>query len=139
MGKSMFSTRLPADAVQAIQRHAELNKQSQSEALVDLLDRALDVRGREGLETRLAAAEAKIIEQERIVRRHTGGRGTPNVKRVSLGVTLAEAAALDRAALDAGMTRAEFLRARVFGDGRRPALPSTTRPALPAPQAVLPA
>ena len=129
--KTMFSTRLPTATVQAIQRHAELNKQSQSEALTALLDAALDMSGRDGLEARLAAAEAKIQEQERIVRKHTG-RGTPNSKRVSLGVTLAEAAALDKAASNAGMTRAEFLRERVFGDSRnRRPLPAP-RPALPA-------
>lgn len=128
--KTMFSTRLPTTTVQAIQRHAELNQQSQSEALTALLDSALDMSGRDGLEARLAAAEAKIQEQERIVRRHTG-KATPNSKRVSLGVTLAEAAAIDRAATNAGMTRSEFLRERVFGDRNRQPLPAP-RPALPA-------
>ena len=128
--KTMFSTRLPTTTVQAIQRHAELNQQSQSEALTALLDSALDMSGRDGLEARLAAAEAKIQEQERIVRRHTG-KATPNSKRVSLGVTLAEAAAIDRAATNAGMTRSEFLRERVFGDRNRRPL-SAPRPALPA-------
>ena len=129
--KTMFSTRLPTDTVAAIQRHATLNKQSQSEALTALLDSALDMSGRDGLEARLAAAEAKIQEQERIVRRHTG-KATPNSKRVSLAVTLAEAAALDKAATNAGMTRGEFLRERVFGGDR-------TRRPLPAPRPALPA
>lgn len=129
--KTMFSTRLPTATVEAIQRHATLNKQSQSEALTAMLDSALDMSGRDGLEQRLAAAEAKIQEQERIVRRHTG-KATPTVKRISLGVTLAEAAAVDKAATNAGMTRGEFLRERVFGSDR-------TRRPLPAPRPALPA
>ena len=130
----MFSTRLPIATVDAIQQRAQMAGKSQSEALAALVSDALDMSGRSGLEARLAAAEATVQEQERIVRRHTG-RATPRTKRMSLGMTLTEAMAVDKAAQAAGMTRSEFLRDRVFGrDGDRKPLPlkQAASPALPA-------
>lgn len=52
-------------------------------------------------------------------------------------MTIAEAGLLDEAARQAGMTRAEFLRTRVFGNSAelgpaRPPLAKPVRPALPA-------
>lgn len=131
MASKMISVRLPPAVLDAVQGRAAKAHKTQSQAVVDLLGDALDTRGRTGIEARLAAAEATIAEQERMLQRH--GKRTPRRKRVSCGLTLAEAAALDRAARQAGMTRGEFLRARIVGgaDGtQRRALPSGAVPAL---------
>ena len=125
----MISARFSDELATAITDHAVNRGTSQSEALSNLVRDALDLSGREGLEMRLAAAEAKNVEQERIVRRLTG-RGTPRTKRMSIGMSLAEAAAIEKAAQAAGMTRGEFLRDRIFGSGDRRPL-HLKRPALP--------
>ena len=129
----MLSVRLPTTTVETIQSRAAASGKSQAETLATLVDGALNMSGRGGLEVRLAAAEAKIAEQERIVRRHTG-RATPNRKRMSLAMSLAEARAVDKAAAAAGMTRGEFLRDRVFGGAGRKPLPTLKQPtpALPS-------
>ena len=136
----MFSSRLPDATMRAIEARANKRGLTKTEALSSLVEDAVDMRGREGLETRLAAAQAVIDEQERIIARHTGKR-TPRTKRLSVGLTLAEAAEVDGAARAAGLTRSEYLRGRILPSGgrARQALPSgggggkTTR-ALPGPE-----
>ncbi len=122
--------------IEAVRQRAEGRRISQSAAMAELVADALDMRGRDGLETRLAAAEAEVAELRRTIRRLTG-RDAPKRVRASLGMTVAEAGALDKAARQAGMTRAEFLRTRVFGDSAelgptRPPFAKPVRPALPA-------
>ena len=135
MASKMYATRLSLDTIGLIQNYAKMHDKSQSEAVTSLIGDALDMKGRDGLESRLAAAEAKIAEQERLVRKATG-RPTPKTKRMSLGMSLAEYAAVDKAARAAGQTRGEFLRERVFGAGgpaaARPMPAVQERPALPA-------
>ena len=141
MASKMFATRLSLDTIDLIQNYAKERGQSQNEALTHLIGDALDMKGREGLETRLNAANALIAEQERRLRKATGN-ATPKRKRLSLGVSLAEAAAVDHAARRAGKTRGEIIRMRLFdGTGkvappahvpRLSASATTVRPALPA-------
>ena len=134
----VWSARLPMATIEAVRQRAEGRGISQSAAMAELVADALDMRGRDGMETRLAAAEAEVAELRRTIRRLTG-RNAPKRVRASLGMTVAEAGLLDEAARQAGMTRAEFLRTRVFGDSaelgggpaRRPA-GKPARPALPA-------
>ena len=126
----IVSVRLPPAIREAVQARAERGGKTQSQAVVDLLGDALDTRGRSGLEARLAAAEAVIAEQERLLQRQD--KRTPRRKRVSCGLTLSEAAAVDKAARNAGLTRGEFLRQRILGNApKRQALPGSL-PALSA-------
>ena len=130
MATKMFSSRLPDATVNAIEARANKRRLSKSEALASLVADAIDMRGRDGLETRIAAMQQTIDEQERIIQRTTG-KPTPKRKRVSVALSLPEIDAIDQAARRAGATRAEFLRGRILGgaDGRR-ALQTPT-PALP--------
>ena len=75
------------------------------------------------------------------VRRARGGyaRDAPKRVRTSLGMTVAEAGLLNKAAANAGMTRGEFLLTRVFVDSvelggttMQRSLTKPARPALPA-------
>lgn len=131
MATTMFSSRLPAATMEAIEARANKRGSTKSEALASLVDDALDMRGRDGLESRIAVQQAIIEEQERIIKKQTG-KPTPRTKRLSVGVTLAEAAAIDKAARQAGMTRSEYLRSRIVGDDiTKKALPGSRQPALP--------
>ena len=139
MATTMFSSRLPDATMGAIEARANKRGITKSEALASLVDDALDMRGREGLEARVAAMQATIDEQERILSRR--GKRTPRTKRLSVGMTLAEAAEVDRAARRAGLTRSEYLRGRILPGGGRAqrALPGPggggkTSRALPAPE-----
>ena len=132
-----WSARLPMATIEAVRQRAEGRGISQSAAMAELVADALDMRGRDGLEAKLAMREAEITELRSTIRRLTG-RDAPRRVRTSLGMTVAEAGALDQAARQAGMTRGEFLRSRVFGDSaelgggptQRP-LAKPARPALP--------
>ena len=123
---STFTARLSDSTLDAIASRAASRKQSKAAALEGLVDEALDTRGRDGLELRIAALEATVAEQEKLLRGQ--GKQTPRTKRVSVGLTLAEAAALEKAARTAGMSRADFIRDMLI-DRRgavraHPALPS---------------
>ena len=126
----MISVRLAPGTAAAIQARAAKGRTTQSKALTALIDDALSMRGRDGLETRIAALEATVAEQERIIQR--AGKRTPRVKRLSVGMTLAEAAQVEKAAHKAGMTRAEFLRSRIFAGPTKQRTLSSNTPALPA-------
>lgn len=126
----MISVRLPAATIDAIQRRAARAGTTQSQALGALISDALNMKGKDGMEAKIAAMQAVIDEQDQIIRRKTG-KPTPKTKRMSIGMTLAEAAQIDRAAHAAGMTRAEFLRRQIFA-GSRGALKDGQQPALPA-------
>ena len=128
----MISVRLPESTLKAIQERAADGQASQSKTLARLIDDSLHMEGRDGMTMRIATLEATVAEQEQIIRR--AGKRTPKRKRVSIGMTLAEARQIDKAAHAAGMTRAEFLRGRIFGGPERRALETTgpTLPALPA-------
>ena len=131
MAKSeMITLRLPPGTARALQGRATRAKTTRTEVVKALIDDALSMRGRDGLETRLAAMEATIAEQERIIAK--AGRKTPRKKRIGMSVTLAEAAQIDKAARKAGQTRGEFLRERVFGPlPKQRMLPGGSPPALP--------
>lgn len=133
MATKIFSSRLPDATMRAIEARANKRGTTKSEALASLVDDALDMRGRDGLEARVAMQQAIIDEQERIIARRTG-KPTPQTKRLSVGVTLAEAAEIDKAARQAGMTRSEYMRSRIMGggDGKvKRALPDSQPRALP--------
>lgn len=132
MASKMFSSRLPEATLSAIEARAARQNESKSEALAGLVADALDMRGRDGLESRIAALEAVVAEQARLLEKD--GKRTPRVKRLSVGLTLAEAAEVEKAAHAAGMNRADYLRERILGRG--PHAPRTlpvgrTQPALP--------
>lgn len=133
MATTMFSSRLPAATMEAIEARANKRGTTKSEALASLVDDALDMRGRDGLESRIAVQQAIINEQERIIQKQTG-KPTPRTKRLSVSVTLTEAAAIDRAARQAGMTKSEYMRRRIVGDDgkTKKTLPDSPPPALPA-------
>ena len=116
MATTMFTSRLPDATMRAIEARANKRGMTKTEALTSLVEDALDMRGRAGLEARLAAAEAIIDEQERFIAKQTG-KHTPRTKRLSVGLTLAEAAEVDRAARRAGLTRSEYMRSRILPDG----------------------
>ena len=124
MATTMFTSRLPDATMRAIEARANKRGMTKTEALTSLVEDALDMRGREGLEARVAAMQATIDEQERIIAKQTG-KPTPRTKRLSVGLTLAEAGEVDRAAREAGLTRSEYLRRRILpgGGGARQALP----------------
>lgn len=134
----VWSARLPAATIEAVRQRTEGRGISQSAAMAELVADALDMRGRDGLERKLAAAQDEVAELRRTIRRLTG-RDAPKRVRASLGMTVAESGALDKAARAAGMTRAEFLRSRVFGgsaelgggDTARQLRAKPVRPALP--------
>lgn len=128
----VWSARLPPATIEAVRQRAEGRGISQSAAMAELVADALDMRGRDGMETRLAAAEAEVVELRRTIRRLTG-RDVPRRVRTSIGMTVAEAGLLDQAAREAGLTRAEFLRSRVFGSG-----PSGTAQIIDGPTATQP-
>ena len=132
MATKIFSSRLPDATLRAIEARANKRGTTKSEALASLVDDALDMRGRDGLEARVAMQQAIIDEQERIIARQTG-KLTPRTKRLSVNVSLAEAAEIDKAARQAGMTRSEYMRSRIMGgDGKvKRALPDTQPRALP--------
>lgn len=134
----MFSSRLSDDVVKIIDARAAQKGESRAEALAALVMDANDMRGRDGMEQRIAVMQATIDEQERLLE----GRGqrTPRTKRYSVGLTLVEAAEIDAAARAAGMTRSEYMRSRLLGGaGARRALPATTTTIRPAPAGALPA
>ena len=114
----------------AIQGRTTGEQTSQSKILATLIDDALNMQGRDGMATRIAVLEATVAEQERILMR--AGKRTPKRKRVSVGMTLAETRQIDAAAHAAGMTRAEFLRSRIFGPTAERRALEVTSPALPA-------
>ena len=129
----MFSSRLPAATLGAIEERAAKRGQSKSEALAGLVADALDMRGRDGLESRIAALEATVAEQARILAKQ--GKQTPRTKRLGVSLTLAEAAAVEKAAHAAGLSRADYLREQILGGGPRTrrVLPNAGQlPALPA-------
>ena len=128
----MISVRLPESTLAAIHDRAADEQTSQSKTLARLIDDSLRMEGRDGMTMRIATLEATVAEQERLLAR--AGKRTPKRKRMSIGMTLAEARQVEKAAHAAGMTRAEFLRGRIFGMPERRALEATglTLPALPA-------
>ena len=77
----MFSSRLPDTTMRAIEARAAKRGLTKTEALASLVEDALDMRGREGLEARVAAMQATIDEQDRIITKQTGKR-TPRTKRL---------------------------------------------------------
>ena len=130
----MFSSRLPIDVINAIESRAAAKDESKTEALSALVRDSLDMHGRDGLESRLAAAQAVIDEQERMLSKR--GKRTPRTKRLGVSMTLAEAATVDRGAHAAGMSRADYIRQQLLPDSartlpRQQALPNARRPALP--------
>lgn len=139
----MFTSRLPDNIHAIIEERAKRRNESKAEALAGLVGDAVDMRGRDGLTSQLAAAQATIEEQERILARH--GKRTPKRKRLGVSLSLGEARAVEQAAHAAGMRRGDYLRTCILGaphtlralpDGDRPAaaLPDGGgRPALPSP------
>ena len=143
----MFSSRLDEPTHAIIEERATRDHTSKAEALSSLLADATDPSGRGGLAAQLAAAQATIAEQERIIAR--SGKRTPKRKRLGMSVSLVEAREIERAAHEAGMSRGEYLRRCALagpqtlrtlpaGDGQTAALPAG-RPALPAGRPALPA
>ena len=131
--KAQITARLDAGAVNAMRAEAEASHIS----ITEVIERAIDAyhHGGGAVEpSKIAAMQAVIDEQERIIRRKTG-KPTPKTKRVTLSIPLAELRQIDTRARHEGKTRAEYLRGQIYGAGRRGparALPVQETPALPA-------
>ena len=73
----------PATTVEAVRQRAEGRGISQSAAMAELVADALDMRGRDGMETRLAESEADVAELRRTIRRLTGRDAPKRVRHRS--------------------------------------------------------
>lgn len=134
----MFSSRLSEATHAIIDERATRDRVSKAEALSSLLADATDPSGRGGLTAQLAAAQATIEEQSRMLSRH--GKRTPKRKRLGVSLSLTEARDVERAAHAAGMNRGEYLRKCILAGPRTlKALPDADRtPALPTGRPALP-
>ena len=107
--KKPITARLSPDTIDALQVEAKERRSTVTQIIEVAVDAHQRGGGPSAAERRIAALEATVAEQDRIIRQRTG-RPTPKTKRVSVAIPLADLAQYEKQARHAGMTRAEFLR-----------------------------
>ena len=117
MATTTLTIQLPDSMVSAIEARATKHSTTMNEALASLIEDALDMKGRDGLETRVAAMQAVIGEQERIIAQH--GKTTPRPEQLVVDVSLMESAKIAKAARQAGLTMSAYMRRRILRNDMR--------------------
>ena len=102
--KEPINARIDAKAARALKQEAKARGKTTTEILEQLIHDHQTIAGPTGAERRIAALEATIREQERIVRKHTG-RATPRKRRISLAISHEAAERLRAEANAAGMSQ----------------------------------
>ena len=113
---------------------AKQEAQARGMTLTDFLERLLTSyqtkTGPAAANRKIRKLEAIIAEQERLVQKHTG-HGTPEKRRVTISLPIEDIQTIEDQARRAGMTRPEFIRARLIGRPAARTLTSSKSPALP--------
>ena len=106
--KEPINARIDAKAARALKQEAKARGKTTTEILEQLIHDHQTIAGPTGSERKIAALEATIKEQERIVRKHTG-KSTPRKRRISLAISHEAAQRLEQEANAAGMSRGELV------------------------------
>ena len=114
MSKTAINARIDSDMIKTLRAEASERGQTLTECLESLINEHQTMTGASAAERKIAALEARLAEQERIVKKHTG-QPTPEKRRVGLTLPLAAAQELDAQAHRHGMSRSEFVAAIMDG------------------------
>ena len=126
--KAPINARLDATAIAALKQEAKNTGQTITDILEKIVDDHQRGGGPEG-ERKIAALEARIQEQERILRKHTG-RSTTSKRRITLTISHEAAQRLDKEAAAGGMTRSELIDHAVMSKAKRLTIQRPNMPAL---------
>ena len=106
--KEPINARIDTKAARTLKAEAKARGMTVTECLEAILNEHQNIAGPTGAERKIASLEAKIKEQERIVRRRTG-KATPTKRRISLSITHEAAQRLESEASAAGMSKSEMI------------------------------
>ncbi len=107
MSKAPLNARIDSKAMQALKTEAKERQITVTDLLEKIVIQHQTIESPDAAR-KMAALEAMIHEQDRLLRRHTG-KGTPAKRRITLTISHEAAQRIDREAAAAGMSRSELI------------------------------
>lgn len=107
MSKAPLNARIDAKAMSALKSEAKERQQTVTQLLEQIITQHQSIESPDA-ERKMAALEATINEQDRLLRKRTG-KGTPAKRRITLTISHEAAQRIDKEAAAAGMSRSELI------------------------------